>query len=161
MESTWFLRGYSRRALLGLRPMRLPLPILMLLAQGVSGGFPTLRLLRFVSLPSSLSTALTRSFYSFFFSFFHSALPSLTVQVVFSFSRLPRVVGHLSFVGNAWIERRRCARARICVGTHRGMRDSVAMELLAGPSSSTLNSGGLYAMSSTPGIFFRCRIFTA
>lgn len=113
--STWLSKGDSRRVLWRLRPFKPPLRTPAFLAQGVCVVVPYSSVVRFVSLPPSLSTALTRSLYLFFFLFFFIQLfPHSMAPVVASFSRALRLAGRVSFLGNAWIERWRCAGARVC-----------------------------------------------
>lgn len=91
--------------------------------------------LRFVSLPPSLSTARTRFLYLFFFLtfFFHSTLPSLRGPS--GFFPFPRAAPRRSpLFRRECVNRKVEVCTRMCVGTHRGMRDSVAMELPARPA---------------------------
>lgn len=107
--STWLSRGNSRRVLSRLRPFKPPLRTPAFLAQGVCvSWFPTppSSVLSPFHPPCPRSPGSSTFFSSFFFIqlFPHSMAP-----VVSSSSGVLRLAGRISFLGNAWIERWRCA----------------------------------------------------
>lgn len=140
--STWFSRGDSRRVLSRLRPFKPPLEPLDFSRKESVSWFPT-PLRRPFCLPSTLFVhrrSLTRSLYLFFSSFFFfiQLFPHSTVPVG-SFPLLARCAWPVASLSSGMRESRGGGvQARVCVGTHHGMRDSVAMELPARLTPATL-----------------------